>query len=267
MRLVSLCPSNTEILFALGLGPQVVGVDDWSDWPEGALASLPRVGGDLTSDLNRVQSLRPDLVLASLSVPGMERNVEGLRARGLPHLVLNPHSLDDVLDDIVTVGEACGASDAAAAVVADARRRIGAVQERAAGAGEAGLYWEWWPKPLIAACGRSWVGQMSHAIGARNVFADIDEPSRIVGEGEVIARNPDVLMICWCGTLQRLQEASRVTSRPGWEAVNGVRSGRVHCVPEALFGRPSQRLVDGLELLEQLVRRAPVGGAAPGVAS
>src|SRR5512146_116863 len=107
MRLVSLCPSNTEILFALGLGEQVVGVDDWSDWPA-EVAGLPRVGGDLTSDLDRVAALRPDLVLASLSVPGMERNVEGLGARGLPHLVLNPHSLDEVLGDILAVGEACG---------------------------------------------------------------------------------------------------------------------------------------------------------------
>ena len=74
MRLVSLCPSNTEILFALGLGPKVVGVDDWSDWPEEA-KDLPRVGGDLNADLDRVAGLRPDLVLASLSVPGMERNI------------------------------------------------------------------------------------------------------------------------------------------------------------------------------------------------
>jgi iron complex transport system substrate-binding protein len=252
MRLVSLCPSNTEILFALGLGSQVVGVDDWSDWPEGAFERLPRVGGDLTSDLKRVASLRPDLVLASLSVPGMERNVEGLRARALPHLVLNPHSLDDVLADIKTIGDACGASERAAAVVAEARRRIDAVRQRVTGRARQRIYWEWWPKPLIAAGGLSWVNQMSQAVGARNVFADMDAPSGVVSEQEVLARDPEVLIICWCGTLQRLQESSRVASRPGWDEVSGVRAGRIHCVPEALFGRPSQRLVEGLEMLETL---------------
>jgi len=253
MRLVSLCPSNTEILFALGLGPDLVGIDDWSDWPEGALDSLPRVGGDLTSDLDRVASLRPDLVLASLSVPGMERNVEGLRARSLPHLVLNPHSVDEVLADITTVGEACGVPGRAASVVADARRRIDAVRQRAAGRRPGSIYWEWWPKPLIAAGRESWVDQMSQVVGARNVFEEVARPSLVVDAADVIARNPDILMVCWCGTLQRLQESSRVSSRPGWETVSGVRAGRIHCVPEALFGRPSQRLVEGLEMLEQLV--------------
>ncbi len=90
MRLVSLCPSNTEIACGLGLGPQLVGVDDWSDWPP-EVAGKPRVGSDLTADLDRVAALSPDLVLASLSVPGMERNVAGLAARNLPHIVLDPH--------------------------------------------------------------------------------------------------------------------------------------------------------------------------------
>jgi iron complex transport system substrate-binding protein len=252
MRIVSLCPSNTEILFALGLGPKVVGVDDWSDWPE-EVKELPRVGGDLNTDLDRVADLRPDLVLASLSVPGMQRNVEGLEARNLPHLVLDPHSLDEVLADVLTIGDACGVRARAEKVVDEAHRRIDAVRRRRAARRDVRIYWEWWPKPLIAACGASWVQQMSRIVGARNVFADTDAPSRVVTDAEVIERDPELLMICWCGTLQRLQETSRVTSRPGWDRVAGIIAGRVQCVPEAFFGRPSQRLLDGLEMLEGLV--------------
>ncbi len=252
MRLVSLCPSNTEILFALGLGPKVVGVDDWSDWPE-EVKDLPRVGGDLNADLDRVADLRPDLVLASLSVPGMERNVEGLAARDLPHLVLDPHSLDEVLADVLTVGDACGVRAKAEKVVDEAHHRIDVVRRRRAARRDVRIYWEWWPKPLIAAGRSSWVQQMSRIVGARNVFGDTDTPSRRVTDAEVIERDPELLMICWCGTLQRLQETSRVTSRPGWDRVAGVIAGRIHCVPEALFGRPSQRLLDGLEMLEGFV--------------
>ncbi|HYG59594.1 MAG TPA: ABC transporter substrate-binding protein, partial [Symbiobacteriaceae bacterium] len=72
-RLVSLCPSNTEIVHALGLTDWLVGVDDWSDFPS-AVTELPRVGPDLSVDIDRVAALQPDLVLASLSVPGMEKN-------------------------------------------------------------------------------------------------------------------------------------------------------------------------------------------------
>ena len=252
MRIVSLCPSNTEILFALDLGRQVVGVDDWSDWPE-EVKDLPRVGGDLNADLDRVEALRPDLVLASLSVPGMERNIEGLAARNLPHLVLDPHSLDDVLADFLTVGDRCGVRPRAEKVVAEAHARIEAVRRRRAARREVRIYWEWWPKPRIAAGRSSWVQHMSRIVGARNVFGDTEAASRVVQDGEVIQRDPEILMICWCGTLQRLQEAERVTARPGWERIAGVVAGRVHCVPEALFGRPSQRLLDGLDMLEGLV--------------
>jgi iron complex transport system substrate-binding protein len=252
MRLVSLCPSNTEILFALGLGPKVVGVDDWSDWPE-EVKDLPRVGGDLNADMDRVASLRPDLVLASLSVPGMERNIEGLKARNLPYLVLDPHSLDEVLADILTIGDACGVRAKAEKVVENAHSRIDAVRRRRAARRDVRIYWEWWPKPLIAAGRASWVQHMSRIVGARNVFGDVEAPSRRVSDAEVIERDPELLMICWCGTLQRMQERSKVTERPGWDRVAGVIAGRVQCVPEALFGRPSQRLLDGLEMLEGLV--------------
>jgi iron complex transport system substrate-binding protein len=252
MRIVSLCPSNTEILFALGLGPSVVGVDDWSDWPE-EVKDLPRVGGDLNADLDKVQALRPDLVLASLSVPGMERNIEGLRERNLPHLVLDPRSLDEVLADFLTVGQACGVRPRAEQIVADAHERIEAVRHRRSARRVVRIYWEWWPKPLIAAGRSSWVHQMSQIVGARNVFDDVDQPSRVVTDAEVIQRDPQLLMICWCGTLQRIQDASRVSSRPGWEAVAGVVARQVHCVPEAVFGRPSHRLLEGLEMLDGLV--------------
>ncbi len=84
MRIVSLACSNTEIVHALGCADLLVGVDDHSDFPEALVSSLPRLGPDLDPDLDRVAALRPDLVLATLTVPGHERVVEGLEARGMP---------------------------------------------------------------------------------------------------------------------------------------------------------------------------------------
>ncbi len=254
MRLVSLCPSNTEIAYALGLGPQLVGVDDWSDWPP-EVAGMPRVGSDLAADLDRVATLEPDLVLASLSVPGMERNVAGLVDRHLPHIVLDPHSLTDVLADIDRIGEACGVRERARAVIEEAAQRIERTRAHAAGRPRRRVYWEWWPKPLIAAARRSWIQEMCEIVGCTNVFGHLDRPSATVEADEVIRANPDLIVACWCGTLQRIQDPARVTGRDGWRAVQAVARGRVYCLPESLFGRPSQRLVDGLETLDDIVDR------------
>ncbi len=76
MRIVSLCPSNTELLVYLGLKNQIVGIDNYSDWPQ-SIQDLPRLGPDLSIDMDKTAALKPDLVVASLSVPGMEKNIDG----------------------------------------------------------------------------------------------------------------------------------------------------------------------------------------------
>src|SRR5579864_1139543 len=86
-RIVSVGPSNTEILHALGLGRRIVGVDRWSDYPP-RVQALPRVGSDLRVDISRVVSLRPDLVVASLHVPGMEENLPAFESAGLAYVAL-----------------------------------------------------------------------------------------------------------------------------------------------------------------------------------
>jgi len=259
VRLVSLAPSNTEIVHALGLDDWLVGVDDWSDYPPETVELLPRLGPELQIDLDKVEALKPDLVLASLSVPGMERVVEGLAARGLPHVALNPLSLEDVYADILQVGRLAGVPDRAQAVVEDLRARaqeIRASVEEAAGprARPLDVYLEWWPKPLITPGRRSWVNDQLDLAGGRNVFADIDAPSRPVSDDDVFARDPDVILLCWQGSLEKVMDAGRVRSRPGWaERLRAVREDRIFVLPEELFGRPGPRLIEGAALLARIL--------------
>ncbi|EKP95703.1 cobalamin-binding protein [Thermaerobacter subterraneus] len=257
MRIVSLAPSNTEIAFALGLGEFVVGVDDHSDYPP-EVARLPRVGPDLTVDIDRVAALEPDLVLASLSVPGMERNVEALQRRGLPHLVLNPQRWPEVLQSIQAVAAATGREERGRRLVRQLQARAAAVRQRMARlAARRGrpwrLYLEWWPRPLITPGRRSWFTDMAEMAGGQNIFADLDRTSGVVEPEAVVARVPDVILLCWCGTLQGHMDPSRVAARPGWSRLEAVARGRVVPLPEALFGRPGPRLVEGLERLAGLL--------------
>jgi iron complex transport system substrate-binding protein len=249
-RLVSLAPSNTEILFALGLGPRVVGVDDDSDYPP-EVRGLPRVGRDLQIDVGRVAALEPDLVVAALSVPGMERNIAALTARGLPFVTLNPESLPAVLAEIRDLGRATGAADAADCLVASLERRITAVRDATAAlppAARPAVYWEWWPRPPISPGRRSWITDLLALAGARNLYADLDVTSAVVDDAATRAADPAVAIGCYCGA-RTLMAPEKIAARPGWRDLAAVRERRVYTLLEASFGRPGPRLVDGLELL------------------
>ncbi len=246
-RIVSIAPSNTEILHALGLARRIVGVDRWSDYPP-RVASLPRVGSDLHVDVGRVLDLRPDLVVAGLHVPGMEENLPELERHRLPYVAVGGVGLEGVWEDVRVIGRWTGRADRAEAVVERAQRRLAAVAERLAAVHRRPrVHWEWSPQLHVAA-GRSWMTELIHLAGGENVYADVDAETTRVTVDQAVARQPDVLIACWCGA-KRPWSAGRVAARPGWEATSAVRAGRVLVVSEALFGRPGPRLTEGLELL------------------
>jgi len=264
MRVVSLVASNTEIVCALGRGDWLVGVDDFSDYPD-AVRTLPRLGPDLRIDAARVAALRPDVVLASLSVPGMERSVAGLRERALPVEIVPSSGLDGVFAAIRMIGALLDGDAAARALEERMRARMAAVAERVGGLPAVPTYWEWWPRPPITAGGRSWMTELLALAGGRNVFADLDAESGAVTLDDVAGRAPRAVVLCWCGARKR-PDPRQVARRPGWGAVPGVRDGRIFAVLEPCYGRPGPRLVDGLDELAGLLHPR-AGGRAPHAAA
>ena len=169
MRVVSLACSNTEIVHALGCAERLVGVDDHSDFPELLVARLPRLGPDLDPDLDRVAALEPDLVLATLTVPGHERVVEALARRGVPFLAPEPVSLEDVYRDIVEIAGRLGVPERAGPLIAEMRAELSAPPPPA---DAPSVLIEWWPKPVIAPGRRNWATDVLHAAGARGLLED-----------------------------------------------------------------------------------------------
>lgn len=251
-RVVSLTCSNTEIVCALGCADVLVGVDDHSDHPAAIVARLPRVGPDLQIDVERVAALRPDLVLASLTVPGHEHVVASLEAAGLRWMATEPVSLDDVYADVATIARALGVAERADAVVADMRRAF-AVPGVAEAARPTVLV-EWWPKPVIVPGGQSWVAQMLAAAGARGPLDDEPVKSRPITDDEARAFDPDAVVIAWCGVPFARYRPDVVQRRPAWRDIRAVARGHVYCVAEAHLGRPGPRLVDGVRDLRRVVR-------------
>jgi iron complex transport system substrate-binding protein len=261
VRVVSLNCSNTEIVAALGCQDRLVGVDDDSDWPADLVARLPRVGRDLDIDIARVRALAPDLVLASLTVPGHEHVVEGLARAGLPFHAPRTQSLGDTYRDIRDIGAMLGVSERADAVIAGMRR---AIERPPPPAWRPRILVQWWPKPVIAPGRRSWVHDLLGFAGAANPLGDRDVESAPLADDEVGRLSPDAFVISWCGVDPAKYRPDVVLGRPAWRELDAVRRGRVFCVAEAFLGRPGPRLVAGAEALRRIVAELTDG---PGSAS
>jgi iron complex transport system substrate-binding protein len=250
-RIVSLTCSNTEIVCALGCADRLVGVDDHSDWPEAVVRALPRVGPDLGIDVARVAALKPDLVLASLTVPGHERIVAALAAAGLPHIAPEPIRLEDVYADIRLIGSKLGVPARAEALVASMRAELEGAPEP--DAQRPRVLVEWWPKPVICPGRDSWVNQLLAAAGGVNPLAERAVKSQPLSDDEVCELAPEAVVISWCGVRPEKYRPDVVYRRPRWRELPALRERRVYCVPEAYLGRPGPRLVEGFRALRNVV--------------
>ena len=249
MRIASLAPSNTDILAALGLVEDIVGVDDWSDVPRDSDAV--RLGKETSIDMAKLSELKPDLVLSSLSVPGMENVVKGVEDLGFEQMVLNPEALDEIYTNIFEVGTRTGKDLEALTVVQEMHGLANLLRERTMKVGDApSVYFEWWPEPMMTPGRRNWVTDMIEIAGGRNVFGLVDERTVKISRGEVMDKAPDVIVICWCGDLNKKMRREAIMAREGWGSIPAVTSGRVHRLAEEIAGRPGPRLKEGMmELL------------------
>lgn len=253
MKIISLCPSNTELLAYLGMLDHLIAVDDHSDWPP-SVCKLPRVGPDLNIDMKKVEAMKPDLVLASLSVPGMERNVQELEKRNIPHIVFAPNSLDDIAEDLLRLGETLNKKKAAQAIVRRYRSLIDKYRQLAANIKHpARLYWEWWPKPIFTPGKTNWLSEISKLAGGMNIFDDVSKANVQTDWDEVVRRNPSHICLVWVGVQTKKMNKDAVKKRPAAEKVDAVCKGRVYVLEESLYCRPSPQLLLGLKKLASML--------------
>lgn len=252
MRVVSLNCSNTEIVCALDSADLLVGVDDHSDFPPAVVGGLPRVGPDLDPDMERIKALEPDLVLASLTVPGHEKVLDNLQGAGLAFLAPEPITLADVYGDVERIARAIGAGDRAAGVIAGMREAIANTgAERTAR--RPSILVQWWPKPVIVPGRLSWVNDLIEHTGAANPLGGEEVKSRPMEDGEVREIDPDAIVLSWCGVDPRKYRPDVVYNKPEWAGLRAVRNHRIYTIPEAYLGRPSPRLTSGSRALRSVV--------------
>lgn len=252
MRVVTLACSNTEIVCALGCADLLVGVDDHSDHPDDVVSRLPRVGPDLHIDIERVARLEPDLVLASLTVPGHERVIAGLERARLPYIAPEPVSVRDVYGDIRRIARRLGVPERGDQLVREMQAVLD-VPLPPPGPRRPRVLVEWWPKPVIVPGRDSWVNQLLAVAGGDNPLGERDVKSAPITDEEAQALCPDAVVISWCGVKPAKYRPDVVYRRDAWRGIPALENQRVFCVPEAFLGRPGPRLVDGCRALRRVV--------------
>jgi len=252
--IVSIAPSNTEILFALGAGEQVVGRDAFSDYPEAA-SSLPDVGGgwgELNNEL--IVSLQPDLVLAAQI--NTAEQVKTLEDLGLTVFYLaNPTDLDGLYANLETVARLTGRESEAAVLVADLKARVEAVEQKIAPSSIRPLvFYELdgtEPNAPWTSGPGTFVDLLISMAGAQNLGHELEGDWVQVSVEDLIAKNPDYILLgdyVWGGI-----KPEDVAARPGWDAMQAVKDGKVLPFDDNLVSRPGPRMVDGLEELARLL--------------
>ncbi|RKD68817.1 iron complex transport system substrate-binding protein [Sinobaca qinghaiensis] len=251
-RIVSLCPSSTETAAYLGLTSNLVGVDSYSDWPA-EVNDLPDLGPDLSIDMDAVMELKPDVVLASHSVPGMEKNTQEMDKRGISYVLTSPNTLSDVLEDLMIIGEATGTTEKAEEIIYACRQMMDTYHELASRCEPSRLYWEWWPKPPFTPGGGNWLTEISAMAGAENIFADKEEASVKTTWEEIRERDPDRICLAWVGVPFDKVKPELLKKREGWPSMKAMENGSIDVLPEPLYCRPSPRLFTGLAELAYLL--------------
>jgi iron complex transport system substrate-binding protein len=251
-RIVSLAPSNTEILFAVGAGSQVVGRDEFSDYPPEA-ASISSIGGSFGEyNVEAIVTLEPDLVLAAeINPPELVQQLEDL---GLTVYYLgNPTTLEEMYENLETVAQLTGHD--ASGLVDSLKARVAAVDEKVMPlSSRIPVFYEIDAtdpsKPWTYGPGTFGDLLISRA-GGYNIGGIASDPYPQISIEQVVAANPSVIIL---GDSMWGVTAESVKARPGWETIPAVQSDQIFPFDDNLVSRPGPRLVDGLEQLAKLLR-------------
>lgn len=242
-RIVSLTPNNTEILFALGLGPRVVGVTAYCDYPPAA-KKKPKVG-DRTISVEKVVALKPDLILAHAVLN--DDYVRRFEALGMTVIAIDSETYDGVASDIAMIGRATGTTKQATKIVRQMKAAAFRVKSRKPPKKRLNVLVVVQPSPLWAAGPKTLIDEMLRYCGASNVASNAKPGFNQFPVESAIARKPDVI-------IAGKGESKFFLNSPLWRGTAAVRNKRVYEVDFDLLVRPGPRLAVGLLKLSELLR-------------
>lgn len=255
MKIVSLAPSNTEILFALGLGDRVVGVTDICDYPDEAL-DIEKVGGYSGVDIEKIVAIDPDLILAE----DLHKTevIPALEDLGFTVVAIVPYTLQETMDSIKLIGELTGTEETAAQIVDDMEQSLEAITDVTEGITQeekVKVLYVIWHDPIYSVGSDTRIHELIEMAGGINI-------AEVAGEGyptltleEIVAINPGVIIVNDDVPLDAILNESRLSD------VDAVVNGMVYSINADLTNRPTPRIIEGLELMAEMIHPELFGSA------
>jgi len=248
-RIVSLNPTTTEVLFAIGAGSRVVGRSMYDAFPESALA-VPSLGAALRPNVEAIIGANPDLVVLYASQDNRAA-ADRLRQAGIPTAAFRIDSIAQFERDTRLLGRMTNDSASAARLVDSVRATLDRVRAATQSLARPTVFFHTWDRPLITIGGGSFLNELVDIAGGRNVYADLPGPSGIVTIEDVVRRNPDFVMASPI-------TAAAIRSDARWQAVRAVRAGHVLVFDTTIVGRPSVTLGTAARSLADLLHPGTV---------
>ncbi len=247
-RIVSLAPSITETLFALGLDSTVAGVTDYCDFPAAA-KTKPRVGGMLNPNLERVLELRPDLVLMSGS-GNMKSDYDKLTSAGVAVFVTYPRTVDSVLASISTIGGLAGRKPMADSIVMALKSQKEELLRQAQDAPRQSVLMLLSLSPIIAIGPGTFLHELLTLANAENIAGEAVMAYPVLSREEILRRQPDIII----ATNDIVHSADDILKAyPEWKSLKAIRKKRIALVDASIVSRPGPRVIEGLKIVFQAI--------------
>ncbi|MCX5656907.1 MAG: cobalamin-binding protein [Candidatus Omnitrophica bacterium] len=249
LRIISLAPNTTEILFALGLENNIVGVDTFSNYPTEA-RKIKKVGSFSQPNVEKILYLKPDLVFTT----GLEQTpaVARLKRFGFKVITIDPIDTEELLKEILKVGKLTDRKEEAEALVNSMQDEISRIKNAISVIPQASrpkVYLEIWHSPIMT-CGKgSYLDELISLAGGINIAQDAPRQFSRFSEELIINRSPDIIILCY---MQAGKVLDKIYGRYGWQNINAVKTGRVYndINPDILL-RPGPRVIEALRSLEK----------------
>lgn len=248
-RIVSLAPASTEIIFAIGAQENLVARTDLCDYPAEVknVASLGGFDGK-TFSLEKVLAFEPDFVYATATMH--DHLIEPLEKYGITVYVSSASSVENVKNEILSIGLLTGKKDNAAKIISDIDEKVQKVQKVSVNAKENPplVYWEVWNMPYMTAGGQSFMNDLIEKAGGKNIFADVSQSYPVVSEESIIMRNPEIILFPNDSGLTK----ESIASRPNWQETNAVKDGRIYQIDANILTRSGARIADSIDILSAI---------------